>query len=343
MNIETKNLTNNWIEYTLTNRNNISVSILNYGATITNFLVPNREGILENIVLKYTDYTNYIENPLFLGSIIGRVAGRIRLSQLEINGKTYQLEQNEGKHHLHGGSSGLHHHLWVGETFQTQNSIGVKLQTTLREIEDFYPGDVNVTVIYTLTNENQLMIEYFGEAEKTTPLILTNHTYFNLSGNVKQTVHQHKVTFDAKGFLELDNELIPTGKLVEVNQTPFDFSNGRKLVDGIESNHVQNILVGNGYDHYFLFDQNKMISVEEELSGHKLIIETNQPGMVMYTGNHLGSSIILNDKEACSYLGVCFETQTHPAALQYDFLPSILLHPGEKYYQQTTYTVKIDA
>lgn len=343
MQIKTKQILQKWTEYTLINDHNISVSILDYGATITSLLLPNREGVFENVVLGYKDYGLYEENPFFLGSVIGRVAGRVAKASFKLHGETYQLEKNDGENHLHGGSNGLHTHLWDAEPFEQADSIGVRMKTTLESAHDHYPGNVQVTVVFTLTNENELRLDYYGEADKETPLVLTNHAYFNLSGNLKDTVHDHKITFHANNILELDSEIIPTGKLLEIENTTFDFSNGRKLRDGIHSDDEQHRFAGNGYDHYFLFKPNQQsVLVEEESSGRKMRVETNQPGMVLYSGSNLMDNVELKERRGEKYLGVCFETQNHSIALQKDFLPSIIYGPNKRYHQRTSFFFEVD-
>lgn len=343
MRIHTRKTVNDWTEYIL-NNGKMSVNLLNYGATITKIITPDRECNLENIVLTYKDYNMYKENPFYLGSVIGSVAGRIANAQFEIDGKTYNVEKNDGENHLHGGSNGLHKQLWQGEPFEKLDSVGVRFQTTISEKVDGYPGNLDVTVTYTLTNHNELLIDYQAQTDQARPVVLTNHTYFNLTGNAKETVHNHEVQFSSDKILELDEELIPTEEIIDTKGTTFDFNDGRKLSEGLRSNHSQHLIAGNGYDHYFIFnDMPSKVLVSEESSGRGLVIETDQPGMVLYSGNNLDSEVDLLGVVSSSqgkYLGVCFETQAHPVALNHGDLglPSVIVRPGEKYEQRTRLT-----
>lgn len=329
-----------WNEFLLMNDHGMQVGIMDYGGIVTKMLVPDKYGCSENVVLGYENYQAYEQNPFYFGALIGRVAGRIANSQFTIDGQTYQLKANEGTNHLHSANHGFHQAIWQAEPFQTQDQAGVRLQHTSPAGEGGYPGTVSIQVTYTLDNTNQLTIDYDAVTDQTTPLALTNHTYFNLSGNLRDTVARHHVQMAASHFAELDKEMIPTGKWLNVFGTPFDFLNGRFLEDGLLSNHPQVKLVGCGYDHYFLFDvdgnENEII-VTEPISGRKLTLTTTQPGVVLYSGNGLESGVPLRNGISQKHLGLCLETQAHPAALNHTNFPGILLTPEKKYQQQTVY------
>ncbi|SES93665.1 aldose 1-epimerase [Oceanobacillus limi] len=329
-----------WKLFTLTNDQHMQVSILNYGGTITRLVVPDKHGKLENIVLGYKNILDYESNPYFFGTIIGRVAGRIPNSTFTIDKSNYSLEANEGVHHLHGASTGFHRVTWNAEPFQTTNSVGVKLTHRSPDGEGGYPGNVEVTVTYTLTNDNQFKINYDAVSDQQTALTLTNHSYFNLSGDFKDTIHDHLVEIDSDHVVELDEQLIPTGEKVHVENTPFDFRTERKLASGIDSDHQQNRVVGNGYDHYFLFNNTTKndVIVREKTSGRLMCITTNQPGMVMYTANTLPESVELTEGLSRNYLGVCFETQGPPASLHHDGFPSIILEANQPYQKHTVFS-----
>lgn len=344
MKIELKELKNGWKEYSLVNNNGMAVSILNYGGIITKILVPDKNGIVENVVLGYQDYSDYENDSNFFGAMIGPVAGRIEGAAFELEGRKYKLENNEGKHHLHGGTKGFDKVLWKTESFQTKDVVGLKLIHSSPHNENGYPGNVKVTITYKLKYDNELEMEYEAISDCSTPLTLANHTYFNLSGNLNQTIQQHQVTMNSNYFLELDKELIPTGNILNVNNTPFDFTKGRKLADGIENGNSQNEVVGKGYDHYFIFNGGEKgnIGVFEESSRRALKIETDQPGMVMYTANNLNEGFKLAGGKSKKYLGVCFETQSSPASLHYDGLPSILLDANKGYSKKTVYRFEVE-
>lgn len=344
MHIEWEKTEDNWKVFRLSNDRNMLMEVLNYGGIITKILVPDRNGKRENVVLGYKNYGDYAVNPHFLGALIGRVAGRIKDSCFELDGKRYLLERNDGRHHLHSGSNGFHHVLWEAKPFQSDGEIGLELAYISRDGENGYPGNAEVTVTYRLNNDNQLTIEYEATVDRKTPLALTNHSYFNLSGDLKETVHHHKIQMNATRFAELDPELIPTGNILETRGTLFDFTSGRKLGEGIETGSAQNEIAGNGYDHYFLFDRKEQgkVIVKEETSGRILTIRTNQPGMVMYTSNNLDEGLELAEGRSRKYLGVCFETQASPAALYHDGFPAILLNAGESYQKWTTFQFAVE-
>ncbi|WP_106496496.1 aldose epimerase family protein [Lentibacillus sp. Marseille-P4043] len=338
MNISQQTRLNKWTEYTLTNDNGMAVSILNYGGIITKIIVPDKDGTMENVVLSYDDYADYEENPHFFGALIGPVAGRIQHASFHLEGGTYKLEKNEGSHHLHGGSNGFHHKIWDAETFQTNDSVGLKLAHASKDRENGYPGNREVTVTYTLNNANELSLDYWASTDQTTAMALTNHSYFNLTGNLKKPVHNHHVTFASDWIVELDHELIPTGKLMETSETSFAFHNGRMLGDGFQSDSIQHHIAGNGYDHYFLFNTEGNVIVNEANSGRVMTVKTDQPGMVMYTANGLDDGLRLSEGLSQKHLGVCFETQASPASLHHKGFPSVLLHAGEEYKKRTVFS-----
>lgn len=332
-----------WNLYQLKNKNGMEVHVLNFGGIITRMLVPDRNGKLENIVLGYKNYRDYLDNPAFLGAIIGRVAGRIAGAEFLVKDQTCRVSANEGCHHLHGGKTNFHKVLWEGRPFETDQGAGVKLSHMSPEGEDGYPGNVKVQVIYELKENNEFRISYEAETDQETPLALTNHTYFNLNGDLKGTIENHEFTLASREFLELNEQLIPTGKRLSVEGTPFDFRKGHSLKEGIQSGHPQNVLAGNGYDHYFLFDQeaNEKVRVKEEKSGRELIVESDELGMVLYTGNNLGDDLCLKEGASKKYLGFCLETQGHPASLTYHDLPSIVLEPGQIYRKSTLFKFSV--
>ncbi|SET46722.1 aldose 1-epimerase [Salinibacillus kushneri] len=344
MEIYTNRVAENWTSYILKNDFGMEVHVLNYGGIITKILVPDREGNLENVVLGYKNVKDYEKDTNFLGAVIGRVAGRIKHAGFELNGQSYDLEANDGPHHLHGGSYGLNQVVWDSELFEEEGGAGVKLHHMSKDGEGGYPGEVQIELFYTLTNNNEFIIDYRANTNHTTPLTLTNHSYFNLSGNLKETIENHQVRMDSHHFLELDEDLIPTGTILDVENTPFDFRSGRKLKDGMSSTHPQNDIAGNGYDHYYIYDKGlaQKVKVKDEQSGRVLSIQTDQPGMVMYTSNNLAEGLQLAEGTSKKHLGVCFETQASPASLHETGLPSVLLHPHQNYEKRTVFQFGLD-
>lgn len=340
MKIETQEIVNEWKLFKLINNNGMSVSLLNFGGIITEINVPDRDKKMENVVLGYKDYADYNENIGFLGAITGRVAGRIDGASFTLDGATATLEKNDGAHHLHGGPEGFHQVVWTANPFQTAETIGVELTHTNPDGSGGYPGTIEAAVTYTLTNDNELIINYRATTDKTTALTLTNHSYFNLSGDAVETIHQHHITMNVDEFVELNQDLIPTGNKLDVSNTSFDFREGRKLADGILSPSAQNLIASHGYDHYFIFNQKapKKIIVKEDTSGRVMTVTTNQPGVVMYTANTLDEGLSLKEGTTKPHLGVCFETQSSPASLHHEGFPSIVLKADETYEKQTVFS-----
>lgn len=333
-----------WKLFTLKNDNGMEVQFLNYGGIITKFLVPDKNKNKGNIVLGYSDYKDYESDPNFFGAIIGPVAGRIKGAEFILNNEKFGLEKNDGNHHLHGGSNAFHRVIWESKPFKTDDQAGVTLSYVRKNEENGYPGNLAVSVTYTLTSKNQFVIDYEATSDKMTPITLTNHSYFNLTGDVSNTIHTHQVVADSHQFLELDEELIPTGIRVDTIDSLFDFQEGRELKEGLVAGSEQNKIVGKGYDHYFLFDNTKEtnVIVKEEVSGRVLAIKTDQPGMVLYTGQNIVEGLKLNGGSSKRYTGVCFETQAPPASLHYEGLPTILLEADKAYKKQTIFSFYIE-
>lgn len=344
MKITTEEVLNKWQQYTLSNRHGMRVSVLNFGGIITEITVPDRQNKLENVVLSYKDYAEYENNPNYFGAIIGRVAGRIENASFTLNEQKYTLKKNNGLNHLHGGSEGFHQAIWDCTTFQTDDTVGVVLTHHSEDGSGGYAGNVDVTVTYTLTNDNELLIDYAATTDQTTALTLTNHSYFNLTGHLSDTIHHHHVTMNADEFVELDQDLIPTGRKLDVTNTVFDFRQGRQLIEGIQSESEQNRIASRGYDHYFIFnkEQNNEIIVKEPTSGRIMTVTTNQPGVVMYTANTLSNDLDLLEGHSKPHLGVCFETQGSPASLHHADFPSIVLQASERYDKQTIFSFGIE-
>jgi aldose 1-epimerase len=327
-------------EYLLQNDHGLEVHCLNYGCTITKILAPDRQGSFENIVLCFESMDEYEQNPPFLGAVIGRVAGRIKGAEFVLDGKNYSLEKNEGENHLHGGKNGFHTVLWDAELIEADDQVGICFSHTSFDGEGGYPGTVTVQVTYLLNNQNEFLIQYQAETDHKTILNLTNHTYFNLSGNAKRTILGHTLKLDSSQFLELDDSLLPTGKKLDVTGAVFDFRNGRKIEDGTASDHHQNRLVGNGYDHPFLLNRhwNEEIALWDDESGRKVVVETDEPSVVLYTGNSLNEDIKVNSVTCQKYLGVCLETQGLPDAIHHSSFPTVILDKDETYTTKTKYT-----
>lgn len=320
--------------FTILNSNGLEVSCINYGCIITKILAPDRDGSVENIVLGYDSLGEYERGTAYFGAVIGRVAGRIRGAAFELDGVTCHLPKNDNGNSLHGGFEGFDKVVWDCAPFENENGAGVEFTYTSKDGEAGYPGEVTLTVTYTVNNDNELVIDYKGKTSQKTLLNMTNHSYFNLSGNLKEDILHHSLTIKSDAFLELDEELLPTGTILDVEGTDFDFRNGRLIQTGANSNHPQNILAGNGYDHPFLLksNHNQEIVLKDGKSGRTLTIETDEPAVVVYSGTQLGP-----DVQSEKYMGICLETQGVPDAIHHPQFPSIILDKDQEYITRTKY------
>ncbi|KMK76598.1 aldose epimerase family protein [Alkalihalobacillus pseudalcaliphilus] len=329
-------------EYTLSSATDLSISVINYGCIITKIMMPDKHGNRENIVLGFEQVKGYQEAPYF-GAVIGRVAGRIKGSEFQLNGTNYQLASNEGEHHLHGGVKGFDQAIWHVEEKKSEQGVALELTYTSVDGEEGYPGNVTIKITYSLTSDDVFSISYQATSDQDTLLNLTNHSYFNLSGEAKETVLKHQLTMPSEHFLKLDEHLLPTGEYHSVVQTPFDFRKGRLILDGVHSEHPQNQLVGFGYDHPFILNegQDSPIQLLDESSGRLMEVTTTEPCVVLYTGNHISSTLQIGDRTAEKYIGLCLETQKHPDAIHHPTFPSVVLKKGELYESKTIYTFSV--
>jgi len=343
MQIEIKTINDRWKEYILRNKDGIEIHFLNYGGIITRMYTPDREGRFENIVLNLKKYDYYKENPNYLGAIIGQVAGRIKDAKFSLKDKTYTLEKNEGENHLHGGSKGLHQVLWEVKPFKNENEVGASLFYKSVHNELGYPGAVQFIVTYRLSNHNEFTIDYLAETDRTTIIALTNHSYFNLTGNIKSTVVNHQLKMNANRFLELDKGLLPTGKVLPVKDTAFDFRSLTSIQDRLAIDHSQLQITNEGFDHYFLFEdgQEGHMTLFDPESGRSLEVRTTHPGVLLYTGNNLDYSVGIEGSNGKKHLGLCLETQEHAASLQLKQLPSIIVTKDKPYKKQTNFSFKV--
>lgn len=328
--------------YTVTNDQGFQVSCMNYGCIITEILTPDRNGDLENVVLGYEAFEEYESNPHYFGAVVGRFAGRIKKGAFAIGGKEYQVPRNADGHHLHGGPGGFHAAVWQSGIFQKEEEAGVEFTHFSPAGEEGFPGNLSLTVRYTLKNgSNQLVISYSGKSDQATVLNVTNHSYFNLSGNFKRTVLDHDLILKSGHYLELDRELLPTGALVPVDTDPmFDFSSGKTIREATVSDHPQTQLAGHGYDHPFLLNKegHPTIELNDEKSGRKLQVDTTEPAVVLYTGNHIGGDYKIRGVEAKDHLGLCLETQGLPDSMNHPHFPSAVLDAEEEFKSATSYT-----
>lgn len=330
--------------FTMKNNNGMEITCLNYGCIITEIIVPDKEGNFENVVLGYDTLEEYVNDTLYFGAVVGRVGGRIKDAQFELDNQTYTLTKNEQNNHIHGGVKGFNRVIWNAALFEEDDEVGVTFNYVSPDGEGGYPGNVDVKVTYILNNANELAIFYEAITDKRTPFSVTNHSYFNLSGNFKRDILEHALKLKSNKFLELDHELIPTGKVLDVKDTPFDFTKERCIKSGANSNHEQNVLVGRGYDHPFLLDSkhDEEIVLKDPDNGRTLIVETDEVGVIVYSGNGLGEEGSIRGVPLKKHLGICLETQGLPNAVHHPTFPSVILNKDEKYHSITKYRFDVD-
>ncbi|WP_404405375.1 aldose epimerase family protein [Jeotgalibacillus malaysiensis] len=319
------------IKYTIQNDNGVRLSALNYGCIITEWITPDKDGQKENIVLGYDDFSRYLTDSPYFGAIVGRFAGRIENAAFTLENETYTLAKNDGENSLHGGEQGFDKRIWT--VTETGNTLMFNL--TSPHLEEGFPGELNIQVSYTLTNNDELKISYEATTDRKTIINLTNHTYFNLTGTL-DSVLGHELQIPADAYLPLTENLIPTGEKRNVGGTAFDFQKPKKLADALDLQDEQIKIGGNGYDHPFLLNKG-IIQLSEPSSRRRLVIETDQPAVVFYAGNHLGAEGEMRGQKIKPHSGMCLETQGLPNAVNEPSFPTCELSPGEKYSSETVY------
>ena len=325
--------------FTLTNDNGLTVKITNYGGIVTSMLVPDKMGNYEDVVLGFDNLQNYLDGHPYFGSLIGRYANRIAKGMFELKGVLYYLAANNGENHLHGGNRGFDKVVWDSEPFVEENEVGLNLSYLSKDMEEGYPGNLNVKVTYRLTNENQLIIDYFAETDKACPVNLTHHSYFNLTAG-KENILNHKVMINANSYVAIDSNLIPTGQIRDLIETEMDFTLPKIIGSRID-------MVDGGYDHCYIINKNPddmslIARVHEETSGRIMEVYSTEPGVQFYSGNFLDGSIkgkngIVYDK----HFGFCLETQHFPDSPNQKDFPSTILYPGESYTYSTIYEFSV--
>ncbi len=321
--------------FTLKNKNGMTVKITNYGGIVTSISVPDKNGNFDDVVLGYDNLEGYLKETPYFGAIVGRYANRIAKGKFTIDGKEYNLAINNGPNSLHGGIKGFDKVVWDAEPFQKANDTGIKLHYLSKDGEEGYPGNLDVSVTYTLTDDNELRIEYSATTDKATPVNLTHHSYFNLAGTSGRDILGQVLFIDADRYTVVDDNLIPTGELGDVTGTPMDFRKPAVVGSGIDK-------VKGGYDHnYVLNNKGKLAKVArlyDPVSGRYMDVFTTEPGVQFYSGNFLDGSI--TGKKGVIYkkhFGLCLEAQHFPDSPNHPEFPNTILKPGEKYTQTTVY------
>lgn len=317
--------------YTLKSSTGIKVGLMTYGAAVVSIEAPDRNGVPANIVLGFDSIGGYTAQVPYFGAIVGRYGNRIAKGKFTIDGIEYQLTVNDGQNHLHGGLKGFDKVVWEATEVNDSINPGVIFKYFSKDGEEGYPGNLTATVTYTLAG-NDLIIDYNAETDQATPVNLTNHAYFNLAG--KGTILNHELTLNAPSYTPVDRTLIPTGEIVAVEGTPFDF----KIPYSIGARIDQ---VPGGYDHNFVLapptsdELNFAARLKDPESGRMLEIFTTEPGIQFYSGNFLNGSLRNGDFVFEKYSGLCLETQHFPDSPNKPDFPSTILIPGEKYVTKT--------
>jgi aldose 1-epimerase len=327
--------------YTLRNTNGMEVQLTNYGGIITSILAPDRNGNLGDVALGFDSIAPYTRVHPYFGALIGRFGNRIAKGEFTINGKSYELPTNNGPNSLHGGAEGFDKKMWTATTFSREDTAGVVLSYLSPDGEEGYPGNLAVSVTYTLNAANEIGINYQATTDAPTPINLTNHTYFNLTGGGGDVL-AHEMKLKASQFTPVDKTLIPTGELQPVAGTPFDFTTPKTMGRDINAENEQ-LQSGGGYDHNFVLDRigsglENIATVFDPTSGRILEVLTTEPGIQFYSGNFLNGT--LTGKGGTVYThrsGFCLETQHYPDSPNQPDFPSTILEVGDTYQSETVY------
>lgn len=333
------------LRFTLKNTNGMQVEIINWGAIITSILVPDKNGNFDDVVLGFKKPEDYLKNNIYtFGAVVGRYANRISDAKFTLEGTEFQLTKNEGENHIHGGKKGFASKIWEAEINDDAKFPTLKLKYFSKDGEEGFPGNLHTEVEYSLTNNNSLHIKYFASSDKPTVVNLTQHSYFNLSGNHSQQITDHELQLNAEYFLPIRSDLIPTGELQKVEKTAFDFRELKKIGAEINSNEEQ-LKLGKGYDHCWVVlgkDLRKASNLYHPETGRNLEILTTEPGIQFYSGNFLDGQFDTktggkNDHRS----GICLETQHFPDSPNQKNFPSTVIFPKKTYKSETVFKFSV--
>lgn len=322
--------------YRLENSGGAYLELSDYGCRVRSICVPDKNGVLTDVCLGYPELTDYETENASLGAAVGRHANRIGGAAFTLNGKTYPLEKNDGKNHLHGGSKGFAFRLWEAEHQDNR----VIFTRHFPDGEDGYPGNLHMKITYEWTEDNRLFITYEALSDQDTVLNVTNHSYFNLDGYESSSVLDHQLQIFSSAITENDAESLPTGRMLPVDGTPFDFHQPKAIGRDINNDHIQ-LTYGSGYDHNFVIDGEgfrKAAVLTAPTSGIRMTCYTDQPGMQLYTANFLGNCTGKYGETFCARNSVCLETQHFPNSTNISGFPSVVIKAGEPFVTTTWYT-----
>jgi aldose 1-epimerase len=319
--------------YTLSRGDDLSVTVIDYGATLQSVRMKDKQGHTREITLGFDTLDGFLGDHPFFGSTVGRVANRIANGSFTLDGKTYSLAKNNGNNHLHGGIEGFNRKLWNGEPVEEKGKVGVHFSYTSPDGEEGYPGTLQVRASYLLSSDGTLTLDYTATTDKATPVNLTNHVYWNLEGTESETIRDHLLTIESDYILPVDAELLPTGEKMAVASTPYDFTEEKNIDTALRS-------LG-GIDHCYVVrgEPGKLreaATLRSEKTGIALRAATTKPGMQLYTGNFLEGAVGRDGRTLEKHNGICLETEHFPDAVNRTDFPSMILHPGEQYHHTTT-------
>ncbi len=326
--------------FTLGNSRDLSVSIINYGATITSVRMPERNGKISEITLGFDNLPDYVGQHPFFGGIVGRFGNRIAGGKFSIGGQEYTLACNDhGIHHLHGGERGFYKVLWQAQAFEQNEAAGITLTYHSADGEEGYPGNLEVRVNYSLNENSELRIEYRARTDKPTPVNLTNHAYWNLAGAGCGSIKQHLLRLNCSRYLPVTETLVPTGEINDVKGTPMDFLRGKAVGKELDQ-------VPGGYDHCFIIDRHdsglaEAARLTEPESGRCLEVLTTKPAIQFYSGNFLDGITGRDGQVFTKHGGLCLETEYYPDAVHHSKFPNVILEPGREYNHVTVYKLSI--
>jgi aldose 1-epimerase len=333
--------------FALRGASGLTMDVTGYGGAILSLWTPDREGRLGDVVLGFDRLADYVADRAYFGALIGRFANRIRNGRFRLDGREYALPVNDGNNHLHGGPGGFHKVVWNAEPFQENGTVGIRLGRVSPDGEQGYPGNLDVSVTYRLTLEGALVIDYAAESDQPTPVSMTHHGYFNLSGDPARDVLGHELELHADRFTPVDSGLIPTGELAPVAGTPFDFRRPATIGARIGDPDPRLVQAG-GYDHNFVIANGDAplapaARVHEPVSGRVLELFTTEPGMQFYSGNYLDGSAVGKGGQPYGYrCGFCLEPQKFPDSPNQPAFPGCIVRPGERYTSRTVYRFGVE-
>ena len=333
-------------KYVMKNSKGMEITVITYGGIITSWTAPDKNGAYSDVVLGYAALSDYEKATPYFGAIIGRYGNRIANGKFTLDGTEYQLATNDGPNHLHGGLKGFDKVIWNASEVKSDVTASLVLTYLSKDLKEGYPGNLNTKVTYTLTNDNELEVAYEATTDMKTVVNLTQHSYFNLSGDFTKPILDHEITIDADKYLPVNATLIPTGELADVTNTPFDFRTAKVIGQDINTDNEQ-LIKGKGYDHCWVLNgQDKGMRLAAKAydpsSGRLLEVYSDEPGIQFYTGNFLDGTLPMpNGGTYAHRTGFCLETQHYPDSPNQKDFPSVVLNPGDTYRTKTTFKFSV--